>query len=54
MRICLLVSGGLGELLGLMAPTAAVPEVNSAPSAKQQLTAIRMLFDWLVVGQAMP
>ncbi|MDN3568589.1 hypothetical protein ACFQY5_35345 [Paeniroseomonas aquatica] len=23
----------------------------SAPSVKQQLAAIRMLFDWLVVGQ---
>jgi len=26
----------------------------SAPSVKQQLAAIRMLFDWLVVGQVMP
>ncbi len=26
----------------------------SAPSVKQQLAAIRMLFDWLVVGQMMP
>jgi len=27
---------------------------SSAPSVKQQLAAIRMLFDWLVVGQVMP
>ena len=26
----------------------------SAPSVKQQLAAIRMLFDWLVTGQIMP
>jgi site-specific recombinase XerD len=26
----------------------------SAPSVKQQLAAIRMLFDWLVVGQVVP
>ena len=26
----------------------------SAPSVKQQLAAIRMLFDWLVIGQVMP
>jgi site-specific recombinase XerD len=26
----------------------------AAPSVKQQLAAIRMLFDWLVVGQVMP
>ena len=26
----------------------------AAPSVKQQLAAIRMLFDWMVVGQAMP
>src|ERR1700741_1509413 len=26
----------------------------AAPSVKQQLAAIRMLFDWLVVGQIMP
>src|SRR2546423_13153159 len=26
----------------------------SAPSVKQQLAAIRMLFDWLVTGQVMP
>jgi integrase len=26
----------------------------SAPNVKQQLAAIRMLFDWLVVGQVMP
>jgi hypothetical protein len=26
----------------------------AAPSVKQPLAAIRMLFDWLVVGQVMP
>ena len=26
----------------------------AAPSVKLQLAALRMLFDWLVVGQAMP
>jgi site-specific recombinase XerD len=26
----------------------------SAPAVKQQLAAVRMLFDWLVVGQVMP
>jgi site-specific recombinase XerC len=26
----------------------------SAPSVKLQLAAIRMLFDWLVVGQVVP
>jgi hypothetical protein len=26
----------------------------SAPSVKQQLAAVRMLFDWLVVGQVVP
>jgi len=26
----------------------------SAPSVKQQLTAVRMLFDWLIVGQVVP
>lgn len=29
-------------------------ETAAAPSVKQQLAAIRMLFDWLVVGQVMP
>jgi site-specific recombinase XerD len=27
---------------------------QSAPSVKQQLAAVRMLFDWLVIGQVMP
>jgi site-specific recombinase XerD len=27
---------------------------HSAPSVKQQLAAVRMLFDWLVVGQVLP
>ena len=26
----------------------------SAPSVKQQLAAVRMLFDWLVIGQVVP
>ena len=29
-------------------------ETHSAPSVKQQLAAVRMLFDWLVVGQVVP
>ena len=29
-------------------------ETAAAPSVKQQLAAVRMLFDWLVVGQIMP
>ena len=29
-------------------------QTHSAPDAKQQLAAIRMLFDWLVVGQIVP
>jgi hypothetical protein len=29
-------------------------DVVSAPSVKQQLAAIRMLFDWLVTGQVVP
>jgi site-specific recombinase XerD len=29
-------------------------EHHSAPGVKQQLAAVRMLFDWLVVGQVMP
>lgn len=32
----------------------ALQNTVSAPSVKQQLAAIRMLFDWLVVGQLMP
>jgi site-specific recombinase XerD len=27
---------------------------HSAPGVKQQLAAVRMLFDWLVVGQVLP
>ena len=27
---------------------------HSAPTVKQQLAAVRMLFDWLVVGQVVP
>ena len=29
-------------------------KTRSAPSVKQHLAAIRMLFDWLVVGQVVP
>jgi site-specific recombinase XerD len=29
-------------------------QTRSAPDAKQQLAAIRMLFDWLIVGQILP
>jgi len=26
-------------------------QTHSAPAAKQQLTAVRMLFDWLITGE---
>ena len=29
-------------------------ETHAAPTVKQRLAAIRMLFDWLVVGQVVP
>ncbi|MGE3779626.1 MAG: site-specific integrase, partial [Pirellulaceae bacterium] len=29
-------------------------EKHSAPSVKQQLAAVRMLFDWLITGQVVP
>ena len=29
-------------------------QTHSAPNVKQQLAAIRMLFDWLITGQALP
>ena len=32
----------------------ALQETAAPPSAKQQLAAVRMLFDWLVTGQVMP
>jgi site-specific recombinase XerD len=32
----------------------AVTRSHSAPTAKQKLAAIRMLFDWLVTGQIVP
>ena len=32
----------------------AVTRTHSAPTAKQKLAAIRMLFDWLVTGQVVP
>jgi site-specific recombinase XerD len=32
----------------------ALQQTHSAPGVKQQLAAVRMLFDWLVIGQVMP
>ena len=32
----------------------ALQQTHSAPGVKQQLAAVRMLFNWLVVGQVMP
>jgi site-specific recombinase XerD len=32
----------------------ALQQTSAAPSVKQQLAAVRMLFDWLVVGQVVP
>ena len=29
-------------------------ETHKAPSVKQQLAAVRMLFDWLIIGQIAP
>jgi site-specific recombinase XerD len=29
-------------------------ETHSAPGVKQQLAAVRMLFDWLIIGQVLP
>jgi site-specific recombinase XerD len=29
-------------------------DTHAAPSVKQQLAAVRMLFDWLVIGQVVP
>jgi site-specific recombinase XerD len=29
-------------------------QVHSAPGVKQQLAAVRMLFDWLIIGQVVP
>jgi site-specific recombinase XerD len=29
-------------------------QTHAAPSVKQQLAAVRMLFDWLIIGQVMP
>ena len=29
-------------------------EEHQAPGVKQQLAAVRMLFDWLIIGQVMP
>src|ERR1700720_1735793 len=30
------------------------PKTHSAPGVKQQLAAVRMLFDWLITGQVVP
>jgi hypothetical protein len=35
-------------------PSYGVQNEVSAPSVKQQLAAVRMLFDWLVIGQVVP
>ena len=32
----------------------ALQETHGAPGVKQQLAAVRMLFDWLITGQVMP
>jgi site-specific recombinase XerD len=32
----------------------ALQQTHTAPTVKQQLAAVRMLFDWLVIGQIMP
>ncbi len=32
----------------------ALQATNSAPGVKQQLAAVRMLFDWLIIGQVVP
>jgi hypothetical protein len=29
-------------------------QTHSAPDVKQQLAAVRMLFDWLIIGQIVP
>ena len=48
--------GGLGEV-GPVHVAAYIEQIGrrlSAPSVKQHLACIRMLFDWLVVGQVVP
>ena len=42
------------EPLHVGAYVEAVTRSHSAPTAKQKLAAIRMLFDWLVTGQIVP
>jgi site-specific recombinase XerD len=32
----------------------ALQQTHSPPGVKQQLAAVRMLFDWLIIGQVMP
>jgi site-specific recombinase XerC len=32
----------------------ALQQTHSAPGVKQQLAAVRMLFDWLITGQVVP
>src|SRR5712692_8267804 len=52
--------GACGVTLERVEPTIVAAYVEqlghtkSAPTVKQSLAAIRMLFDWLVVGQALP
>jgi site-specific recombinase XerD len=33
---------------------ATLQQTHSAPGVKQQLAAVRMLFDWLIIGQVAP
>ncbi len=42
------------EPLHIGAYVEALTRSHSAPTAKQRLAAIRMLFDWLVTGQIIP
>ena len=37
-----------------MAACKALQQTHSAPAVKQQLAAVRMLFDWLITGQVVP
>ena len=48
-------AAGAGQLVGVVATyIERLQNEVSAPSVKQQLAAIRMLFDWLVTGQVVP
>ena len=35
-------------------PIEGLQQEHSAPGVKQQLAAVRMLFDWLITGQVLP